>query len=82
MGVAVNVTEVPGQMVVALATILTVGVIRSFTVMVIWLLVTETGTGQTAFDVMITVILSVFTNVDDVNVGLFVPTFTPFNCHW
>ena len=81
IGVAVNVTEVPGQIVVALAPILTVGVISAFTVIVIWLLVTETGDGHVALDVMMTVTLSVFASVELVNVGLLVPTGTPFTCH-
>ena len=35
-----------------------------------------------AFDVNTTEILSLVTNVDDINVGEFVPTLTPFLLHW
>ena len=82
IGVAVKVTELPGQIVVALAPILTEGVSSAFTVIVIWVLVTEAGDGHVALDVMITVTLSVFTSVELVNVGPPVPAFTPFTCHW
>ena len=81
IGVAVNVTEFPGQIVVALAAILTEGVIRSFTVMVIVLLVAVAGEGQIALEVMITLTVFVFASVEVVNMGLFVPTFTPLTCH-
>ena len=81
IGVAVYVTELPGQIVVALAPILTKGVISAFTVIVIWLLVTEADDGHVTLDVMITVTLSVFTSDELVNVGLFVPAFTPFFFH-
>ena len=81
IGVAVNVTELLGQMVVALAPMLTEGVSSAFTVIVIWLLVAEAGDGHVALDVKITVTLSVFASVELVNVGLFVPAFTPFTCH-
>jgi hypothetical protein len=82
IGVAVNVAELPAQIVVALAPIVTEGVSSPFTVIVIWLLVTEAGDGHVALDVMITVTLSVFTSVELVNVGLLVPVGTPFTCHW
>ena len=81
IGVAVYVTELPGQIVVALAPIVTEGVSSAFTVIVIWLLVTEAGDGHVALDVMITVTLSVFASVELVNDGLLVPTFEPFTCH-
>ena len=35
-----------------------------------------------AFDVNTTEILSLVTKVDDINVGEFVPTLTPFLLHW
>lgn len=82
MPVAVKVTDAPGQIVVADAAMETDGVIRSFTVITITLLVTEAGAGQTAFEVTITVTLSVLVSVEEVKVELFVPTFTPFTCHW
>ena len=82
IAVAVKVTEVPGQIVVAEGATVTEGVTRSFAVIVSWLLVTTAGEGQTAFDVISTVTLSVFARVLVVKVGLFVPTFTPFTFHW
>ena len=81
-GVAVNVTEVPGQIVVADGATVTDGTTRSFTVIVIWLLVTVGDDGQIAFVVITTVTLSVFTKELLEKVGLFVPTSTPFTFHW
>ena len=80
-GVAVNVTEVPGQIVVADGATVTDGTTRSFTVIVIWLLVTVGDDGQIAFVVITTVTLSVFTKELLEKVGLFVPTSTPFTFH-
>ena len=74
--------EVPGQTLLADSTILTEGTTRSLTVIVNWLLVTGLGNGHTAFEVMITVILSAFEKVDEVKVLLLLPTFTPLTCHW
>ena len=81
MGVAVKLTEVPGQIVVAEAAIVTEGTMTSFTVIRIMLLVTEAGEGQMAFDVIITVTLSLLFNVAEVKLGLLVPTLMPFTCH-
>ena len=82
IGVAEKFTEMPGQTVVAEAVILTEGTTRSFTVIRIVLLVTAAGVAHVALDVMITVTLSLLDNVDEVKLGLLVPTFTPFTCHW
>lgn len=81
MPVAVKVTDVPGQMVVADAKTETVGVTVSFTVMMITLLVAVAGKGHVAFDVTITVTLSPFTRDEELNVVPPEPTFTPFTCH-
>jgi hypothetical protein len=37
---------------------------------------------QGALDVSITVTTSLLFNIEDVNVGAFVPVLTPFTCHW
>lgn len=81
-GVAVNVTELPGQILLEDAAMFTEGMTASLTVMVSWLLVTDAGEGQTAFEVITTVILSPFTKDDDENVALLAPMLLPFNFHW
>jgi hypothetical protein len=75
------VTEVPGHIVVADALTLTAGTGAGVTVIAIPELVAETGDAHVAFDVITTVTLSLLFSVVDVNVGLFVPTFTPFTLH-
>jgi hypothetical protein len=82
IGVAVNVTDVPGQILLALGEILTDGVTRSLTAMVIVLLVTDAEVGHTALDVITTVILSALTSELLVNVVPPVPTSTPLSFHW
>ena len=82
MVVVVNVTVVPGQILLVEGEIVTDGVTRSLTVMVTTELVTDAGKGQAAFDVKMTVTLSPFTKEEELNVGLFVPTLFPFTCHW
>ena len=77
-----NVTDVPGQILFALGEMLTDGVTRSLTAIVMVLLVTDAEVGHTAFDVITTVILSAFTKEELVNVFPPVPTLTPFNFHW
>ena len=82
MGVAVNVTDVPAQMVLpGLAAILTEGVTLAFTVMVIPVEVAVAGEGQVAFEVITHVIISPFANEAFVYVVEFVPTLPPFNFH-
>ena len=81
-GVAVNVIEVPGQMVVCEATMLTAGTGAAFTVIGISALVAEAGDAHVAFEVITTVTLSLLLKVDEENTGLFAPTFTPFTLHW
>ena len=80
--IALNVTDVPGQILLADSVMLTVGITVGLTVMVTWLLVTVAGEGHTALEVMITVTLSALANVDEVKVVLLVPALTPFTCHW
>ena len=72
--VALNVTEVPGQIVVALGATVTDGVTGAFTVIVITLLVAVAGEGHVALEVITTDTWFVFVRVELVNVGLFVPT--------
>ena len=79
--VALNVTEVPGQIVVALGATVTDGVTRAFTVIVITLLVAVAGAGQVTLGVITTDTAFVFTSVEEVNVGLFVPTGEPLTYH-
>ena len=81
IGVAVKVTEVAGQIVVADAAMLTDGVTEGFTVIVIMLLVAVAGEAQLALLVRITFTWSLLTNEFVVNVLLLVPAFTPFTCH-
>ena len=66
---------------VADATMLMPGVTIGFTVIVLTFEFPVAGEAQVAFDVKITVILSLFSKVFDVNVVELVPTFTPFTCH-
>jgi hypothetical protein len=64
MGVAVNVTLVPEQIVVALAEMLTDGVTVVVTDMVMAFEVAAAGLAQTAEDVIITVTTSLFASVE------------------
>ncbi len=54
------------------------------TVIVMALLVSGEPVAHNAFDVTITLIISPFASVEDVNVLLLVgaPAFTPLTCHW
>ena len=79
-GVAVKVTELAGQIVVADAEIDTEGVtVPTFIVMI--LLVAVAGETQVALLVRMTFTWSLLTNELVVNVLLLVPAFTPFTCH-
>jgi hypothetical protein len=80
-GAAVNVTDDPSHILVAEALIVTDGVIRLLTVMVITLLVAGLGRGHTAFDVSNTVTLSPLTSDDELKLVPPVPAFTPLTCH-
>jgi dipeptide/tripeptide permease len=81
VGVAVNVTLVPAQMVVALAAMLTLTGKFGFTVMVIVLDVAGLPVPQVAVDVNTHVTVFPLANVIVVNVGELVPAFTPLTFH-
>ena len=70
----------PAQIEVDEALIETDGV-TELVVIVIILLVAVDVVVQLALDVMITVTWSLFASELDVNVGEFVPAFTPLTCH-
>lgn len=81
-GVAVNVTEVPLQTVVADAETLTEGVAVAATLIVITLEVAGFPETQEAFEVSTTLTWSLFASVEDVKADELVPTFKPFIFHW
>lgn len=78
---AVKVTLVLEQILLADAAMLTVGVTGVLAIIVIPLLVTVGTAKQVALDVSTQVTTSLLFNVVEVNVLLFVPTFVPFTCH-
>lgn len=78
---AVNVTLVPAQILLAEDAILTAGVTLAFTIMVMLLLVADGVDKQLALLVSTQVTISLLFNVDTVKIGLFVPTFVPFTFH-
>ena len=81
VGAAVNVTEVPLQIDVVLAAILTLGS-TLVDVMVTGLLVAVGVDAQARLLVMITVTTSPSFNVVVVNLSESVPLSTPLTCHW
>jgi hypothetical protein len=81
VGVAVKVTLLPAQIVVALALILTEGVTLVVVVIVKAFDVAVVVDKQLALLVNTAVITSLFANVVLVYVEALVPTFTPFNFH-
>ena len=81
VGVAVNVTDAPTQIVVADAITLADAGTDAVNVIVIALDIAVIGEEQAAFEVMITVTTSPFANVLVVYIAEFVPTFPPFTCH-
>jgi hypothetical protein len=82
VGVAVNVTEVPAQIVPGgTAAMLTDGTTDAVTTMVIVFEVAVVGMAQGELEVRITVMTSPLFNVDEVKVFELVPAFTPFTCH-
>jgi hypothetical protein len=81
VGVAVKVTLVPLQIVVADAEILTLAGRFGFTVIVIWFDEAGLPVAQVAFEVISTFTRSPFANVVVVYVVLFVPTAVPFSLH-
>ena len=80
VGVAVKVILLPEQTEVDDALIDTEGV-TELAVIEITLLVAVDEVVQLALEVMITVTWSLFARELEVNVGEFVPAFTPFTCH-
>ena len=83
VGVAVNVTLVPAQIVVALAAILTLAVNIGLTVIEILLDVAgEPAKHGVAFEVNTTETEFPFVNVEEVNVALSVPTGVAQTYHW
>ena len=83
VGVAVNVTLVPEQIVLpGLALILTDGATEPVMLIVIPVDVAVVGFAQASDEVITTVITSPFTKVLFEYVLLFVPTLFPFNFHW
>ena len=82
VGVAVNVTEVPAQIGLPEAAILTLAAKLAFTVIVTAFEVAGLPVAQVAFDVISQVTISPFTKAALVYVVEFVPTLTPFNFHW
>lgn len=81
VGVAVKVTEVPAQIFVEEAEILTVGVALGVTVMVMLFDVAEVGEAQLALLLRTTLTTSLFAKVAVVNEAALVPAFTPFTFH-
>ena len=82
VGVAVNVTGVPGQIEPeGFAAIFMTGVSVGLTTIVTELDVAVAGEAQTAFEVITTVIISPFDNAVLVKVEAFVPVLTPLICH-
>jgi hypothetical protein len=82
VGLAVNVTDVPAQTLVALALIVTDGVTGAVTVMVMELLVAVAVLKQEALEVITHDTTSLLFNDDVVYVALLVPTLVPFTRHW
>ena len=82
VGVAVNVTFVPAQIVFPVfAAILTDGVTIAFTVIAIEFDVAVAGEAQVAVEVITHITASPFANAAFVYVLLFAPTLLPFNFH-
>ena len=80
VGTAVKIILLPEQTEVDDALIDTEGV-TELAVIEITLLVAVDDVAQLALEVMITVTWSLFERELEVNVGEFVPAFTPFICH-
>ena len=81
MGVAVNVTLVPEQIVVWLALMVIDGVRFGFTTIVIPLLVTLFVAKQVALLLKIQATMSPLTKVDELKVDELVPALMLFICH-
>lgn len=81
IGVAVKVTLVPAQIVLALAAMLTEGVSIGLTAITMALLVTVETEVQVTLDVNMHLTTSPFDKVVELKEELLVPTFTLFTCH-
>jgi hypothetical protein len=81
VGVAVNVTEVPEQIVEDEAAIETEGVTAELTVIVTEFDVAGLPETQVPLEVIIQVTTLLFAKVVEVKVGLLVPALVPFTCH-
>ena len=79
---AVNITEVPAQIVPELAVIETDGTRLGLTAMVMLLLVAVVVVRQVALLVTVQVTTSLLFKVVDVNVVELVPVFIPLIFHW
>ena len=83
VGAAVNVTASPAQIVELVDVIFTEAGTEAETIIVIVFDVSVIGDAHNAFEVIITVTKSPFTNEDEVKVDeVAPPTFTPLTCHW
>jgi hypothetical protein len=82
VGVAVKVTLVPEQIVVAVADMLTLAVTLLFTVIVIAFEVAGLPLTQLALEVIMQVMTSPLTRALLLYVELLVPTLLPFFFHW
>ena len=78
---AVKVTLVPAQIVLALAAMLTEGVSIGLTTITMALLVTVETEVQVTLDVNMHLTTSPFDKVVELKEELLVPTFTLFTCH-
>jgi hypothetical protein len=81
VGVAVKVTDVPGQILFVEDPILTAGTGTGFTVIVTELLAVV-GDAQAALEVTVTETTSLLFNVELLKEALLVPAGFPFTCHW
>jgi hypothetical protein len=81
VGVAVNVTDCPEQIVEELAEILTAGATTELTVIVTEFEFTVAGFAQLAVEVIVQATTSLFAKLPFVYVGLLVPTLLPFSVH-
>jgi len=80
-GVAVNVADAPGQMLVVGVLIVTVGITLPLIVMVIALEVAVAGDAHAAVEVIIHVTTCPLVSADVVKVALLVPALVPLTCH-
>ena len=80
-GVAVNVTAVLLHILIADEAMLTDGTMVLPTVKFMLLLVAVAGTAHGEELVMMTFTTLLFDNVEELKVGLFVPSLLPFTCH-